>query len=471
MYVNMPISNKMSKTRNSKSKSPGRKSSRTSKLESITRKRNNDLKRRFKDLKNIDEEDLTEWEIERDKEQREFRNDVQQFFDNEDALDLFMETNEWRNEEWNARMENKEESLATKLAKIKPHSRQKRTETMRKLRVKRNEMEERREKEWEDLDQNKDPSSGKDWALEQDEMQDTFFAEAKEMIDDEDAFQQFKLQYDWKDENWKGKLRQRGVYVGKEGELSFDLTSMDCEEESRSNVSDQQDEEDSEDLEVERILNKKSRQRLNNRNMLESDTSEVVNEEEQYTQANDGYESEATAHRAGNKNKPVKRDGVQSAKKSKKLILFCKGKVTVPQSDNPTSKLRKVLGSYITTLVKVDTTCVLYKFQDTTNTQFINNPTQVPEMPSKIKEYFKGRYRSNSKQQDVWFEFRIGFTKPEEIFIEDARALLQSKPGMVLWKKDLQVEEVEEVGFFLFSRLQQNKKRIIATLKRCIKDR
>ena len=74
----MPVLNKMSKTRTSKSKSPGRKSSRISKLESTARKRNNDLKRYFKGLKNVYDEDLNDWEIERDAEQREFRNETKQ---------------------------------------------------------------------------------------------------------------------------------------------------------------------------------------------------------------------------------------------------------------------------------------------------------------------------------------------------------------------------------------------------------
>ena len=98
---------------------------------------------------------------------------------------------------------------------------------------------------------------------------------------------------------------------------------------------------------------------------------------------------------------------------------------------------------------------------------FINHPDKIPDTPSKIKEYFHGRYRPNAKAMTIWPDIKIGFNTEEDSFFEDCSALLGEKGEFGLYKKDIQAEETEEVGFLLFSTQQHDKKRLrTAIIKR-----
>lgn len=84
-----------------------------------------------------------------------------------------------------------------------------------------------------------------------------------------------------------------------------------------------------------------------------------------------------------------------------KHISYCKAKVAVPESDSPTKKMREALGKILVTLLKIDTSLKLYEYMDKTNRKFINNPSQIPETPSKIKTFFHGRYRPDAKAKTL----------------------------------------------------------------------
>lgn len=74
-------------------------------------------------------------------------------------------------------------------------------------------------------------------------------------------------------------------------------------------------------------------------------------------------------------------------------IVYCKAKIQIPSSDKPTETMRNTFGMFLTTLLKVDKDFVLYLYKDEANAGYIKLPTQVPEVMSKIKLYFHGRYR------------------------------------------------------------------------------
>ena len=71
-----------------------------------------------------------------------------------------------------------------------------------------------------------------------------------------------------------------------------------------------------------------------------------------------------------------------------KHVCFCKAKIAVPESESPTKKMREALGKVLTTLLKIDTNMKLYEYKDKSTKKIINNPSQIPETPSKIKHTF-----------------------------------------------------------------------------------
>ena len=148
-----------------------------------------------------------------------------------------------------------------------------------------------------------------------------------------------------------------------------------------------------------------------------------------------------------------------------KHVIFCKAKITVPDSNTPTKKMREAIGTLLTTLLKIDTSVKLYEYMDKANKKFINNPTQIPETPSKIKSFFHGRYRPNSKSITIWPDVKVGFNIEPETFFEDVTALFQDTKTFGLFKKDLQAEETEEIGFLLFSSRQHDVQRLRKTIQ------
>jgi len=150
--------------------------------------------------------------------------------------------------------------------------------------------------------------------------------------------------------------------------------------------------------------------------------------------------------------------------------FFCKAKIYVKSSENATSNLKQALGAFMTTLLKVDTSMVIFKYMDKTCKSFISRPTQIHDTPSRMKESFHGRFRPRREARDIWIELTIGINTDPDIFLEDARCLLEDKAGKsdFFYKKDLQAESTAEVGFFLFSSQWQDKKRLNTSIQKRI---
>lgn len=192
-----------------------------------------------------------------------------------------------------------------------------------------------------------------------------------------------------------------------------------------------------------------------------------------------GYNSDDTMV-AGSPNKT----NSSSKKKAEKSVLkghtklcmkyniFCKVKIGVKKSENATSTMKQAMGNFMTTLLKIDKELVIYKYKDRSCTSYINRPTQIPETPSKIREFFFGRYRPKRESQTIWMEIKIGINSEPDNFFEDARCLLVDKPGQedCIYKKDLQAEVTSEIGFFLFSNQWQDRKRLTASIKKKVQE-
>ena len=110
------------------------------------------------------------------------------------------------------------------------------------------------------------------------------------------------------------------------------------------------------------------------------------------------------------------------------------------------------MGSFLTTLIKVDKSLVLYKYKDKSCTSYINRPNQIPDTPSRMREFFFGKYRPKSESQNIWMEVKIGINIDPETFFADARCLLEDRAGRedFIFKKDLQAEITSEIVFFYF---------------------
>lgn len=146
------------------------------------------------------------------------------------------------------------------------------------------------------------------------------------------------------------------------------------------------------------------------------------------------------------------RDGYVRA--PSKHILYCKAKILIPACDTPTEKKRSIFGMVLTTLLKVDTSVKIDLYKD---------PTQVPETPSKMRYFFFGRWKPQSKGTTIWPELKIGFDMIHENFFSDASALLSKKGDdgdYRLYEKELQALETEVIGFLLFSSDRQDRIRL-----------
>ena len=194
---------------------------------------------------------------------------------------------------------------------------------------------------------------------------------------------------------------------------------------------------------------------------------------------NDGYNSDETQNQGNGRSRsyaevatsrrPVN-DGLDGYSRTpSKHVLFCKAKILVPESETPAAKTRSTFGMILTTLLKIDASVKIYVYKDDRNRTFINNSTQIPEIPSKMKTYFFGRWRPASKDVTMWPEIKIGFDIEPENFFSDASALLNDKGeegDYRLYEKELQAAETEIIGFFLFSTDRQDRSRLRKAIRR-----
>ena len=65
----------------------------------------------------------------------------------------------------------------------------------------------------------------------------------------------------------------------------------------------------------------------------------------------------------------------------------------------------------------------------------------------------------------MWLEIKLGLNTDIKSFISDAKCLLEDKKLGMLYKKNLQAEETEDIGFFLFSNRFQDTKRLTKSIQ------
>ena len=169
-------------------------------------------------------------------------------------------------------------------------------------------------------------------------------------------------------------------------------------------------EEVSEEKEQETVSKAEARMLLNEHIMSMNNVEKVTREQAE-------YDSDSTT-RAGRINRQQKNslNGYKVPKTAN--VIYCKAKILIKQSESPTSSMIKVLGSFLTTLLKVDKSLLLFKYKDKTNTSFINRPTQIPDTPSKIKNFFHGKYRPKTEAYQIWPEIKIGINIDPEFFLK-----------------------------------------------------
>ena len=114
---------------------------------------------------------------------------------------------------------------------------------------------------------------------------------------------------------------------------------------------------------------------------------------------------------------------------------------------------------FLSTLLKVDPSLLLYKYICRENSSFINSASKIPDTPSKFQTYFYGKCRPDSKGIIVWPLIKVGVSIDPEVFITDAKCLLEDLE-MTIFMKDLQSEETEVLGYFLFSHSRQCRARL-----------
>lgn len=141
-------------------------------------------------------------------------------------------------------------------------------------------------------------------------------------------------------------------------------------------------------------------------------------------------------------------------------VLFCKAKIYIPENGKPTEKMRNTFIMFMTTLLKIDKDFVLYGYKDASNARYLKLPVKLPETPSKMQEFFFGRYRPGTSSTTIWPDVRIGFNIDPETFFSDAKSLLEDKGNYGIYKKEIQAAETADAGFFLFSHVYQDRARL-----------
>ena len=102
------------------------------------------------------------------------------------------------------------------------------------------------------------------------------------------------------------------------------------------------------------------------------------------------------------------------------------------------------------------------------NSSYISSPSKIPDTPSKFQKYFDGKYRPASKGATIWPQIKLGIEIDQEVFLADAKSLLEDH-DMSLFLKDLQSEQTETLGYFLFSHGQQCRLRLKNTISTHLK--
>ena len=114
--------------------------------------------------------------------------------------------------------------------------------------------------------------------------------------------------------------------------------------------------------------------------------------------------------------------------------------------------------------------CVLYKFKDSTNRRHITKAEQIPQVLSKMKEYFDGNYHPSIQASTAWCEVKIGFNVDKETMFDDVKYLLKEHGDFAFYAKTIQYQKVTCFGYLLFSTWTMDKKRVMESLEVCCEE-
>ena len=118
-------------------------------------------------------------------------------------------------------------------------------------------------------------------------------------------------------------------------------------------------------------------------------------------------------------------------------------------------------------LRQAEPSCVLFKFKDDTNRRHITKAAQIPQVLSKMKEYFDGTYRPATQANTIWCEVKIGFNIEKETMFDDVKYLLKEHGDFAFYEKALQYRKVTCFGYLLFSTWTMDRTRIMESLELC----
>ena len=150
-----------------------------------------------------------------------------------------------------------------------------------------------------------------------------------------------------------------------------------------------------------------------------------------------------------------------------KYVLYCKLKAPIPTSETPTKTLHDAFSLVIQMLRQADPSCVIFKFKDDTNRRHITSSPQIPQVLSKMKEYFDGTYRPSTQASLVWCELKIGFNVDKETMFDDVKYLLKEHGDFAFYEKALQYRKVVCLGYLLFSTWTMDKQRVVDSITLC----
>ena len=151
-------------------------------------------------------------------------------------------------------------------------------------------------------------------------------------------------------------------------------------------------------------------------------------------------------------------------------VLYCKLKTPIPSSETPTKTLHAAFSIVIQMPRQADPSCVLYKFKDSTNRRHITKAEQIPQVLSKMKEYFDGNYHPSIQASTAWCEVKNGFNVDKETMFDDVKYLLKEHGDFAFYAKTLQYQKVTCFGYLLFSTWTMDKKRVMESLEVCCEE-
>ena len=149
--------------------------------------------------------------------------------------------------------------------------------------------------------------------------------------------------------------------------------------------------------------------------------------------------------------KPVKKTSLTNFMKVQvEHVGFCKVKIMVKKSESPTSTMVKTFAALVNILHEIDKSIKLLKYKDRSNRSFISRLDQIPNTPSRIKDFsWKLQTKIKCTSDLAWIK-KIGLNMDAENFIEDIKCLLDDKNLSFLFKNIFK-EKKRKTLFFSYS--------------------